>query len=231
MTTNTSAISSAPTSAATATGSQAASDQTKLAGDMNTFLKLLVTQLKNQDPQQPMDANQFTSELVQFSSVEQQITQNQNLEKILAALQGNQTTQMAGYLGKTVEASGPTLPLQDGSAHATYTLAEQAAAVSVTIKDASGAVVRTLSGATSAGSHEIVWDGRGENGRQLADGPYTLAVVAKNGRGETLDVTQTYSARVTGVSAKDGQSTLELGDATLAPADVLSIREPASSAN
>lgn len=231
MTTTTSATASTAAGAATTATSQAAADRTKLTGDMNTFLKLLVTQLKNQDPQQPLDANQFTAQLVQFSSVEQQITQNQNLEKILTAVQGNQTTQMASYLGRTVEASGAALPLQDGQAHATYALAEKAATISLTIRDATGGVVRTMTGSTAVGTHDITWDGRSDSGRQLPDGPYTVAVIAKNAGGESLEVAQTYTGRVSGVSAEGGKSSLEIGDVAVSADDVLAIREPLSTSN
>src|SRR5512144_145538 len=111
---------SASASASTATTGQAAADKSKLDGDLNRFLTLLVTQLQHQDPLQPLDANQFTSQLVQFASVEQKIYQNANLEKLLAAQQSAGLASTVGYLGKRVEASGNTLPLQGGEALASY---------------------------------------------------------------------------------------------------------------
>ena len=116
----------ADTAPTTSAGSKATTDQNKLTGDLNRFLTLLVTQLQNQDPLEPLDANQFTSQLVQFASVEQQINQNANLEKLLTAQSENTMAAAVGYLGATVEVGGNALPLQGGGADASYTLTEQA---------------------------------------------------------------------------------------------------------
>src|SRR3989338_691013 len=96
------------TASATTTGttSQAAQSDAKLKDDLNKFLNLLVTQLKHQDPLDPMDATEFTSQLVQFASVEQQIHQNANLEKLIALQQGSQISSLVNYIGMNVEATG-----------------------------------------------------------------------------------------------------------------------------
>ena len=115
-----------------ATTGQAATDKNKLDGDLNRFLTLLVSQLQHQDPPQPLDANQFTSQLIQFASVEQQIYQNANLEKLLAAQQSTQLGSTVDYLSKQVEANGDALPLQNGGALASYALPQAAARATIT---------------------------------------------------------------------------------------------------
>ena len=103
-------------------GSQSAASKAKLDEDLNKFLSLLVTQLQNQDPLDPMDATEFTSQLVQFASVEQQIFQNSNLEKLLQLQETNQVSNLVDLIGNTVEAESRRMPLENGKAQFTYTI-------------------------------------------------------------------------------------------------------------
>ncbi|MCA0320949.1 MAG: hypothetical protein LCH88_23105 [Proteobacteria bacterium] len=93
----------------------------RLSNNFDTFLQLLTTQLKNQDPTQPMDANQFTQQLVQYSQVEQQIATNSKLDNMIAAFTGNQTTASLGYLGKTVTYDASTVSPTSTGATWTFT--------------------------------------------------------------------------------------------------------------
>jgi flagellar basal-body rod modification protein FlgD len=203
----------------TATTGQAAADKRKLDGDLNRFLTLLVSQLQHQDPLEPLDANQFTSQLVQFASVEQQIYQNANLEKLLAAQQNTQLASTVDYLGKQVEADGNALPLQNGEALAFYTLPRSAAQATITVKDAGGRTVTVAPANVAAGRHEFHWDGRAADGKRLR-------VDAKDKNGSTIAATQTYSGRVTGVAADPAGVRLSLGDKLLPMDDVLAVHEP-----
>jgi flagellar basal-body rod modification protein FlgD len=212
------------TTAASGTG-QAAADKRKLDTDLNRFLTLLVSQLQNQDPLQPLDANQFTSQLVQFASVEQQIYQNANLEKLLSAQQNVQLASNVGYLGKQVEASGDTLLLQGGEAIASYTLPQRASRATITVVDASGKTVAALPANTAAGRHELHWDGRATDGTQLADGAYSFKLDAKNGSGDAISATLTYSGRVTALTSDQTGTQLSLGDKIVSLQDVLSISD------
>jgi flagellar basal-body rod modification protein FlgD len=219
------------TSATSGTGTgQAAADKRKLDADLNRFLTLLISQLQNQDPLEPLDANQFTSQLVQFASVEQQIYQNANLEKLLAAQQTTELASTVGYLGKQVEASGNTLPLQDGKAFAFYTLPQTASEATITIKDATGKTVAALPANAAAGRHEVHWDGRATNGRKLPDGTYSFQLEATDRSGNAIPATQTYSGRVTGIMADETGTRLSLGDKLLSMQDVLSVNEPPAAA-
>lgn len=220
----------ATSNSAAPAASKAATDQNKLTGDLNRFLTLLVTQLQNQDPLEPLDANQFTSQLVQFASVEQQINQNANLEKLLAAQTGNGVGASIGYLGKTVEAKGAMIALQDGAADATYTLAAKATDAVAVVRDAGGKTVYSSKIDPSAGRHTFHWDGRTTEGRPLDDGTYSLQILAKNYTGATVPATQTWFGRVTGIGGGTDGAMLNIGDDQLRLADVLSIRETPDSA-
>jgi flagellar basal-body rod modification protein FlgD len=211
-TVDTSNTNSAASSAATATGS--AASKASLGTNFNTFLTMLTTQLKHQDPLSPMDSTQFTNQLVQFSSVEQQINANSNLEKLIKLQQTSQTSQGISYLGQTVEMSGSNLPLQGGEAKLTYTLPKEARDVKVLIKDSSGTLVRSLTGDTATGSHTVSWDGKDSSDKQLDDGRYSVQVVATAADGSSLTTTSTTFGRVTKVtndSTTGAQLVMEAG--------------------
>lgn len=179
-------VSSSTAYAPRAATSQSSLDQTKFGKDFDSFLTLLTSQLKYQDPMSPMDTAQFTSQLVQFTSVEQQIKQNKNLESLLAMQQTIQFASAANYIGKTVEANGRSVVLSNGAASFSYSLPSDAKSVSITIKTEDGTVVRSLRGNTGAGNQTIAWDGRGDTGNRLPDGTYTYAVTATNANGQPI---------------------------------------------
>lgn len=212
--------------AATSAASSAATDQTKLTGDLNRFLTLLVTQLQNQDPLEPLDANQFTSQLVQFASVEQQINQNANLEKLLTAQSEGTMASAVGYLGATVEVAGNALPLQNGSADASYSLPKQAKQAVAVVQNAAGQTVYTQAVDTAAGRHAFHWDGTTSAGKRAADGTYSLHIVAKSSTGETLTATQTWLGQVTGLGNGSSGTLLRIGSGSVPLADVQSITRP-----
>ncbi|MFO1112958.1 MAG: flagellar hook assembly protein FlgD [Rhodospirillales bacterium] len=218
------------TAATTATTGKAATDQTKLTGDLNRFLTLLVTQLQNQDPLQPLDANQFTAQLVQFASVEQQINQNANLEKLLTAQSEGTMASAVGYLGATVEVAGTALPLQSGSADASYTLPGQAKQAIAVVQNAAGQTVFTQAVDTAAGRHAFHWDGTTSAGKRAADGTYSLHIVAKSSTGDILTATQTWSGQVTGLGNGSSGTLLRIGSGSVQLADVQSITRPDAAA-
>jgi flagellar basal-body rod modification protein FlgD len=206
-------------------GSQSAASGQKLQEDFNRFLNLLVTQLQNQDPLDPMDANEFTSQLVQFASVEQQINQNANLEKLLNATENGQVAAMVNYLGTIAEASGNALPLDGGQAMATYTLGESVLSTTIAVKDATGKVVFVAPGETAAGRHTFTWNGDNGSGQVLPDGAYSFDVSAKRRDGTFADVTQTAFGRISGASVEDGQVLLFMGQIPVPMDEVLSVQD------
>lgn len=206
-------------------GSRSATNGRQLQEDLNRFLNLLVTQLQNQDPLDPMDANEFTSQLVQFASVEQQIYQNANLEKLLQATENGQVAAMVNYLGTVAEVSGNALPLANGNATATYTLAEDTTATTLAVKDASGQVVFVAPGEIASGRHTFTWNGTDMSGRALPEGAYSIEVSAKRRDGTSADVSQTAFGRISGASVEGGQVMLFMGSIAVPMDDVLSVQE------
>ena len=122
-----------------------------LASNSQTFLTLLTTQLKNQDPTSPLDTNQFTAQLVQMTGVEQQLLSNQLLQTLVNQSSGGGVTGAVGLIGKQVTASGNTATLTDGSASWQYNLGGNAANVTVQVSDSSGNVVFTGAAPTGSG--------------------------------------------------------------------------------
>ncbi len=205
--------------------SSAGQAKNRLQDDLNRFLNLLVTQLKNQDPLDPLDANEFTSQLVQFASVEQQIYANANMEKMVNLQQQSQTAFMIDYIGKTVETLGDKVNLEDDRAEFNYVLGTNAAHVQVSIQNSAGQTVFTTEGEKTAGKHNIVWDGKDGKGVQQADGVYTIVIAATDRDGNLLDVEQTVVGRVVGAGNDNGEATLFVGE-VLTPMDqVVTVRE------
>ena len=197
----------------TGSSSAATTSGTKLAENFDTFLTMLTVQLKNQDPLSPMDSTEFTNQLVQFSAVEQQIASNKNLENLISVTQTNTKAQAIAYIGHTIETAGTVLPLQGGvetqtntialtnsSASFKYTLDGTSSTTTISIKDSNGDVVRTLSGNTSSGSHEITWDGKDASNEKLPDGNYTVAVTATDSAGAGVASKVYTTSRTQGAS-------------------------------
>src|SRR4051794_31335448 len=146
------------TSAAASAAPAAPNSTGTLTSNCNDFLKLLMTQLQNQDPTSPMDTNAFTSQLVQYSSVEQQINANTNLTKLIQATQSNTMLQSGALLGRTVQASSDHLTLQDGTAAAQFNV-PAAQRVVVGVYSDSGAKLQQATVDAKAGSNTWTWDG------------------------------------------------------------------------
>src|SRR6201990_843005 len=181
-------MSTVPPVSSTST-SQAASAQTQLSSNFDTFLTLLTTQLKNQDPTSPMDSNQFTQQLVEFSQVEQQINTNTNLNTLITQGQSQIGSYATSYLGKSVSITNGNASLTNGQASWVYSLGTTASQTALTVSDANGKVVYTGPGNTAAGNSQFSWNGKDNNGNQLADGTYTLAVGATAADGSVVTTT------------------------------------------
>lgn len=208
------------------TSTKAGQDQQKLQDDLNQFLNLLVAQLQNQDPLDPMDASEFTNQLVQFSSVEQQIQANANLEKMITAQENTQAATMVNYLDTVIEAKGNEFYMLNNQAVATYTLPAGVDSNDITVQDASGNTMFTVKGETDAGLHRIGWDGSKNDGSTAPDGAYTLVVSAKDQDGNLMNVEQTVFGYVTSTGIKDGNVTLTMGDVETDMTNVVSVERP-----
>ena len=186
---------SATTAASAATPS--GSTQTalsNLSGNYTDFLTLLTTQLKNQDPTSPLDTNQFTSQLVQYSTVEQQINTNSNLSKLIQATQSNTVLQSSSLIGKQVDVTSDHVALQDAAAAAHFN-SPAAQTVNIGIYSESGAKILQTTIKTQAGNNDWTWDGKDGQGNVLPDGSYAITVVDPSGTALPTTVT----GRVTGL--------------------------------
>jgi flagellar basal-body rod modification protein FlgD len=198
---------------------------TSLAETFDTFLTLLTTQLQYQDPLDPMDTNEFTSQLVEFTSVEQAISTNQKLDELLALQNGTQLNDAVNYIGKTVGADGIILMLQGGEATITYDLGANAADANILMIDEQGNTVRTLDADTGVGHHEVVWDGLDDDGEPLEDGLYGFLVTAIDAEDNPVPLVQGTAGQVTGVKLVDGEVILEIDELEVALSDVLTIEQ------
>jgi len=186
-----------------------ASAFSSLAGNIDTFLILLTTQLRNQDPLKPLDTEKFTSQLVQFASVEQSIKTNSHLEALIA-LQGASDRQSAlAFIGREAQVASDKAALSEGRAAWTYTLPADARALSISVLNANGAVVARSIGTAGAGDHEFIWDGTALDGGAAPPGVYRLKVDALGADGANLTAEIRSAARVTAASFGAGAPKLE----------------------
>ncbi|MBX7199523.1 MAG: flagellar hook assembly protein FlgD [Rhodospirillaceae bacterium] len=211
--------------AATDAATKASQSSTKLSSDLNSFLTLLTSQLKNQDPLSPMDSTQFTNQLVQFSQVEQQININSNLSNLIGLTQQNIASNVVNYIGKTIEGPSNQAPLINGNLRASYSLESKAASVNIAVKNAAGDIVFTKNGDPESGVHEFNWDGKDSNGIQQKDGNYTLEVTALAADGSTITTSTTVFGKVTGVTSVNNVTTLLLGSIGIPVNTVLAVTD------
>jgi flagellar basal-body rod modification protein FlgD len=191
----------------------------------NRFLTMLVSQLKNQDPLNPADANQMTTQLSQISMVSGIEKLNTSMEKLLGSYSSTQNMQAAAMIGKTVMTAGNGLELGTNGAVGGVNLAGAADKVTVTIKDAAGNVVQTESlGKQSAGVVNFFWDGKDSEGNAKAAGNYTFTVTAANAAGDSVDAAALQAGTVYAVSmTKTGVSLQLSNDKTVTYDDILQI--------
>jgi flagellar basal-body rod modification protein FlgD len=195
------AITATPvTSSATNTTNTSATavDSKTLADNFSTFLTLLTTQLKNQNPLDPMDTNQFTQQLVQVSQVEQQMKANDQLSALVSLEKSAQSTTALAYVGATVVVDGSTAALSGGTANWTFNVTKPATAT-VTIKDSTGQTAYTGSFSVNPGDQAFTWDGKGTDGKQWADGNYTMTVTAVDANNQTTAISTEVQATVDSV--------------------------------
>jgi flagellar basal-body rod modification protein FlgD len=174
-----------------------ATDQATLANNFNTFLQLLTTQLKNQNPLDPLDTNQFTQQLVQFAQVEQQMKQNDQLATLISIEKSAQATVALSYVGQTVVVDGATTRL-DGSANWVMNVTKPATAT-VTVRDSTGQTCYSGTFSVQPGQQNFTWDGRGNDGKLWPAGNYTLSATAVDASGQSVGLTTEIRAVVDSV--------------------------------
>ena len=198
-----------------------------LASNFETFLTLLTSQLKNQDPLSPVDSNQFTAQLTQMAGVEQQLLTNDLLKSLVSAQGGGGLGQAATYIGKEATAAWSATRMADGKATWSYELGANASSATLQVLDGSGNVVWSGDAPSKAsGLHDFTWDGKSSSGNDGQDGQvYTLKITAKDAAGGALDSQVLTRGRITGVEMYDGEPYLTVGNAILPLSSVLALEE------
>jgi len=196
-----STITSTPINTAAASGAGATSgvvDNAMIANNFTTFLTLLTTQLKNQNPLDPLDTNQFTQQLVQFAQVEQQMKSNDQLAALVSLEKSAQSTIALAYVGATVVVDGATAPLSNGRADWTLNVSKPSTAT-VTIKDSTGQTAYSGTFSVNPGNQAFAWDGRGNDGRLWPDGNYTLTAIGVDANKQPVAISTEVQAVVDSV--------------------------------
>lgn len=194
-----------------------------LADNFETFLLLLTAQLKNQDPLEPLDSSEFTSQLVQFTSVEQSIATNTHLENLVSLSSASSANAAVSYLGKEVTADSFTSHLSNGSTGWSFTLPEDSAETILTITDKNGDVVLSKTQPLAKGTHTYMWDGKDANGADQPEGDYNLVVRTRNGSGGLDARNAEVTGTVRAVTFEDGQPVLEVSGTKVRLKDIISI--------
>jgi flagellar basal-body rod modification protein FlgD len=222
MTTTAPVTTTAQTPAAS-TPATAPDAMSQLSGNFSTFLTLLTTQLKNQDPTAPMDSNQFTQQLVEFSQVEQQIDSNNNLKTLISQGTSQAGVNATTYLGKHVSVTNGNASLSGGQANWSYTLGTTAAASQITITDPNGKVVYTGAGSTTAGNNSFSWNGQDNASNQLSDGTFKMAVTATTSDGSAVTTSVASAGTVSQIDMTSGTPQLVIGNMEVALTDIAAI--------
>lgn len=194
-----------------------------IADNFDTFLTLLTTQLKNQNPLDPLDTNQFTQQLVQFTGVEQQLKTNDFLESMMLSTQNASNSQAVSYVGKTVTASGSRSELVNGQATWNFAV-DEPADIDITVRDADGNVVFSKRGSVGQGESVFTWDGIGDDGNRKPDGSYSVTIEGRDGDGNLVDVLTEMTGEVTGIDFTGSEPVLIVGNARVNLSSVLSVR-------
>ncbi|MFC7291461.1 flagellar hook assembly protein FlgD [Hirschia litorea] len=204
------------------TGANTAASSASLAGNFDTFLTLLTAQMQNQDPLEPLDASEFTNQLVQFSGVEQQIQTNTSLNSLLASNNATTGAALSGYLGQNVEINSEGAGFRGEDLSWRYSVASDAAESIIVVKDESGKVVYTENAAKGAGSHDFTWDGTKTDGTQAAqDAVYYTSITAKNHEGNSIETSSRVLTRVTGVDLSYGTPAITTNAGIFSYSDIL----------
>jgi flagellar basal-body rod modification protein FlgD len=221
-------ISSTGSTDTSQTAASAASSTTASATNVlgkDSFLKLLITQMKNQDPLSPMDNTAFVAQLAQFSSLEQMQNLNSKIDSALQLGQSMNNANASGLIGREVRASGNSVSLTSGgSADLGYFLSAAADQVTVTVSDSQGNLVRTFAGASgTAGDNSVAWDGLTSSGNRAPAGSYTFKVIATDTSGAAVTATPLVNGVVSGVTYRSGVAYLMVNGREVPFSDLLEV--------
>jgi flagellar basal-body rod modification protein FlgD len=209
------AVTSAAQAASAASGSSSGSTAlSSLTDNYQTFLNLLMTQLQNQDPTSPMDTNQFTTELVQFSSVEQQINTNTSLTSLIQLTQSGQVMQSSAMIGHTVTVNSTEMPVQNGTGQIRFTAAS-AGPVTISVFDSQGNSLGNSTVNAAKGTNAWSWNAVAGNGTTEPDGPYNVTVTSTDATGKSTSVPFVVVGTATGVTKNGSTMDLQMGETSV----------------
>lgn len=198
-----------------------------LADDFSQFLTLLTTQLQNQDPLSPLDSNEFTQQLVQFSQVEQAINTNTKLDDLVLLQIDNATTAALDYIGLDASYISSEIPLQQGQPSTIrYSLDGNAAISVINIFSEDGTLVFSADAETTSGTHEFEWNGRDLVNEELPSGTYSVRVDTLDANENVIDTTTVVTGRVHGIEQQDGIVYALIGDRAVPTSTILNAVVP-----
>jgi flagellar basal-body rod modification protein FlgD len=226
--TTTNSVTTPSSAAATAAGTTGVQ---QIAGNFNEFLQLLTTQLQNQDPLSPLDTNQFTQQLVEFASVQQQIDMNTNMQTLISLQQTTAATQALQLVGSNVTLTGNTANLSNATSNpASWTLnASAPGTAAITITNSSGQTAYTGTTTLNAGTQSYSWNGLGNNKVKWPDGSYTIAVTGTGASGQAITVTSQVQGTVSAVNMSQTPPTLTVNGQSYPISSIQSVGSGSSS--
>ena len=191
----------------------------------DAFLTMLVTQMKNQDPLNPVENTEFTAQLAQFSSLEQMFNINDNLKNIQMSQSSLNNTQAINIIGKEVKAEGNSIKhTAGGETNINYKLSSAAKEVKTSIYDNRGELVRVISeSAKDSGEHTFVWDGKDNLGNIMSDATYSFMTNAVDISGTDIAVTPLIRGSVTGVSFDNGNTLISVGGQSVSMSSIIEV--------
>ena len=203
--------------------------QTNLDQTFNDFVKLLVTQLENQDPTDPLDTAQITDQITGMSQVQEQLNTNKHLAELVAMGTGSQLDSVVNYIGRVVEAKGNQSMMisngEESGAVFVYDLPNEANDVIINIYDDTDKLVYSGPALNHAGRNEVVWDGiNAFNQQQMEPGAYSFTIKATDFNGNEMEATTYTTGIVTSADTHEGEVSLSLGQIKVDVDEVLAVK-------
>lgn len=219
------------TQAANSSG-KSGSALSSLSSDLDNFLKILTTQLNNQDPLSPMESNEFTNQLVAFANVEQNIAQSGYLEDLIALQKVSETSNAVSYMGKTVKVDHNEFTHDGAEEHELeYTLPEEAKTAAIFVMNKDGNIVYSSPVETDKGTHTFNWTAKDAQGASMAAGDYHFEVRAVDTDAAEIEgLKYGYTGTVDAVEYGAGSTTLKLGNISVDLGKVTAIVTPPAAA-
>ena len=209
---NTALAATANAGAQTAQAAVTAGSQ-QLAGNFDTFLQLLTTQLQNQNPMDPLDTNQFTQQLVEFASVEQQVNMNTNLQTLISLQHTAEATSAMQLIGLNAAVKSNTAVLSNATGSpATWSFSVPSPATGqLSITNASGQTVFGGTVTLNPGNQTFTWNGQGNNGITWPDGNYTMSINATGANGQPVTISTEVQGTISGIDLSQNPPQVVIG--------------------